>query len=666
MGTTWRESVLGRFPAGLARPTIALDPDGLLADELVMRTLTERGFELVPYDDPVAFRLAYESSFRSRWAAGENTPALLVIAREADKSGLPWDVVEDSPVVALCISDVFPGLAGTVVSGIDRRHWDGIYDACLGHEPHSLSVRETEEFILRWVFCIDVAGIVGAASLLTALLQIHYPGIRLPAVLSEYLTGVLTKTGRFNDWPIVTLVTDRRAFFAFLQERWPTFIEQSVPGASITLKERAGAIELPGPHLIPFDDPRIRTFIDDLFLSGLLEPVPAVLRGLKPDPWIASGLLTDNNTEAGHHYERLVQTAEREVPGADSDHGQWLSFALRWGEILASADAVQRTGTEPSSQLLSLRARVDVAFADWIDTNYRSLHSLPPIPPAMVHHVLPDLARRRANGEFDKLMLLVIDGLALDQWACIREELHKQRRTLVTNENAVFAWVPTLTSVSRQSLLAGHPPYYFSQSISDTQHDGRRWAQFWQENGLAASAIRYVNYEGTDRDLAGLQEAVVDPDVSVVALVLTVVDNIMHGMQLGAAGMRNQVRQWVEGGLLARLLDKVLDAGFTVFLTSDHGNVEAVGIGVPREGAVADLRGLRVRVYRDPDTRASVARQFPRATEWEPTGLPGDFFPLVAPPRSAFVRVEDQVVCHGGACLEEVVVPLVQITRMVD
>jgi hypothetical protein len=387
---------------------------------------------------------------------------------------------------------------------------------------------------------------------------------------------------------------------------------------------------------------------------------------VKPDPWIASGLLTDDDAEAGQHLERLVQAAELGIPGANSDHGQWLAFAIRWGEILAASDATQQVGAEASSRLLSLRDQVDAAFADWIGANYRGLHSLPPVPPVMVHHVLPDLARRRASGELGKLVLLVMDGLALDQWACIREELHKQRRTLAMREDAVFAWVPTLTSVSRQALLAGRPPYYFGQSISDTQQDSRRWEQFWQGNDLSPAAIRFINCEGSDRDLAGLQDVLTDPEVSVVALVLTVVDSIMHGMQLGTAGMHNQVRQWAVAGFLAKLLDSAIAGGFAVFLTSDHGNVEAVGIGVPREGAVADQRGLRVRTYRDSAARASVAHLFPGATEWEPTGLPDDFFPLVAPSRGAFARVGERVVCHGGGCFEEVVVPLVQITKRVD
>ena len=137
----------------------------------------------------------------------------------------------------------------------------------------------------------------------------------------------------------------------------------------------------------------------------------------------------------------------------------------------------------------------------------------------------------------------------------------------------------------------------------------------------------------------------------------------MHGMKLGSAGMHNQVRQWTRGGVLASLLDTLFDREFEVFLTSDHGNVETTGCGAPREGSVADLPGRRVRVFSDPALRARVAKRFPGALAWPASGLPEDYLALLAPARRSFVRETERPVAHGGATLEEVVVPFVEIRR---
>ena len=106
------------------------------------------------------------------------------------------------------------------------------------------------------------------------------------------------------------------------------------------------------------------------------------------------------------------------------------------------------------------------------------------------------------------------------------------------------------------------------------------------------------------------------------------VDKIMHGMEMGTAGMHNQVRQWAKQPYLNTLLDLLLDQGFRVYLTSDHGNIEAEGCGRPAEGAVADLRGERVRVYPDAALRGKVKERFPTALEWDPIGLPEDYLPF--------------------------------------
>ena len=134
-------------------------------------------------------------------------------------------------------------------------------------------------------------------------------------------------------------------------------------------------------------------------------------------------------------------------------------------------------------------------------------------------------------------------------------------------------------------------------------------------------------------------------------------------MELGTAGMHNQVRQWAGEGFLVELLDFLFDSGFAVFLTSDHGNIEAEGIGRPSEGAIADVRGERARVYPDPVLRTRVKDRFPNAIEWPAVGLPEDYLALLAPGRSAFVRQDERIVGHGGVSLEEVVVPMVEIER---
>jgi hypothetical protein len=155
-----------------------------------------------------------------------------------------------------------------------------------------------------------------------------------------------------------------------------------------------------------------------------------------------------------------------------------------------------------------------------------------------------------------------------------------------------------------------------------------------------------------------------NPKMQVVGLVVNTVDNISHGMQLGTAGMHQQVRLWMtRHRYLTRLVQKLLDENFTVFLSADHGNVWAQGIGRPNDGALVETRGQRARIYTDPAFLDLARQQMPEVIEWRNVGLPAGLQVLLAPKLNAFLNVGEQAVCHGGIALEEVIVPFVRISH---
>jgi hypothetical protein len=160
-----------------------------------------------------------------------------------------------------------------------------------------------------------------------------------------------------------------------------------------------------------------------------------------------------------------------------------------------------------------------------------------------------------------------------------------------------------------------------------------------------------------------LDAALISPKTRVAGLVVDTVDRIMHGMQLGSAGMHNQIAQWCEDGFLGSLIGALLDKGFDVWLTADHGNIECRGMGRPGEGVIAEIRGERVRIYPTPELRDQTAAAFSFARKWNPIGLPAETFPLVAQGAGAFGTPGETLVGHGGVAIEEVVVPLIRFER---
>jgi hypothetical protein len=344
-----------------------------------------------------------------------------------------------------------------------------------------------------------------------------------------------------------------------------------------------------------------------------------------------------------------------------ANHSEWLAFARTWAELTALRYAKDSAESKHADEVFAeLRENVDEAFLTWVEERYRGLHNLSST--AMVHHIPRLMARRMGDGEVGKVALVVVDGLSLGQWVSIRDVLIQQISALRFEESAVFAWVPTITPVSRQAIFAASPPAYFSTSISTTSKEKTLWRRFWVDSvGLDPREVSYANFSG-DSDAKEIEEEM-SHRTKVCGIVVQKVDRIMHGMELGELGMQGQVRQWAEENYLAGLISHLAERGFEVYLTSDHGNLEARGIGNPGEGAVADIRGERVRVYDDPEQRSRVAGEVPGSVEWSGSGLPKDYLPLLAPGRTAFVARNRRIVGHGGVSLEELIVPLVRVAQ---
>ena len=675
---SWRDQILKEFTPQVARLTLVADPDGLLTEEGVLQGLRERGFELIPFEDPVAFRFAYESKYRSRWDRGELTDLVVVLRAAApDLRSLPHDLLQAGRKLSFSLGDLFPNLSYPVVAALDRSDLDALYRAQMQHNPGKLGDNATKDFVLRQVFEIAPELIKRPSDLLRVLLRRHYRGQRIPAILDERFVKVLRQSEQFEGWPLERIIPNRHAFFVFLQERWPIFLEHIAADkaqAAYELKQNpAYHLEYSGPPDLPFDHDDVRVYIDDLFLEGLLKPIDLPDLGTATrDPkllssWVVVGLRTDPESDYWRRLEKLLKTVETLLPQHDARYQDWLAFAHCWAELnVLWHKPTMSKRLELGQQFRGVQEKVDTTFLTWVQNRYGGLHNQPAVQPAMVHHIPRVLTRHLGQSEKEKVALLLLDGLALDQWVILREVLAQQRPSLRFHEEAVFAWLPTITSVSRQAAFAGKSPVYFPGSIHTTDKEATLWSQFWVNQGLTQVEVAYVKGLGEEVSLFAVEEVLSHPKIRVVGLIIDKIDKIMHGMELGTAGMHNQVRQWAMQGFMVRFLDFLLDRGFSTFLTSDHGNIEAVGIGRPSEGVVADLQGERVRVYPDQILRTRVKERFPRAIEWPPLGLPEGFLPLLAPSRSAFVREGERIVGHGGISVEEVVVPFVYIEQKVS
>lgn len=660
----WIDRIVKEFPEDLSRLWIAADPDDVLLDEQVLSGLRERGFELLSFEDSVVFRAEYEDRYRSAWDRGEAAPAkaLVLHLRGTNVSDLPWDYLRQARSVSLSLANLFPRLSYSVVRDIGAEHHEALFAAQAKHASQTLGESATKEFVLTHIFKISPHLISRPEDLWRELLRLHYRDAPLPRVLSDHVAHVLGDQVAFKDLPISELFASKSTLLRVVQDAWFRYL--SCMGLTGIRIAEPTPTDLTVSVDVPFEYPDVRVLIDSMFLDGLLHPLEVQGAAASIPEWAKVGIVQDPLALRNLVAEG-IKAILQSLPTMESSYRDWANLSRRFGEVLArfhALDTVRADGLKDA--IAELQAATDERLRQWVTKHYADLPSLPVAKgPVMVHHVPRFLSMRRGAGEA-KIALLVFDGLAVDQWVQIREALTKRAPKLGFEEGACFAWLPTLTSVSRQALFSGLKPREFADTIESTSPEPTQWSRFWQDQGLRANEVMYCKGIKRADQLAELGAAISTPSIRVAGMVVDTVDEIVHGAVLGKRGIAAQIESWCESGFVDQLFSMLLDKGFHVYLTADHGNVESVGQGRPNQGVAPELRGERVRTYRSETLATESAAANSNTYRIDLAGLPTNFLPLFAAERSAFMQLGEPAVVHGGMSIEELIVPFVKVVRI--
>lgn len=125
LDANWRESILKHFQPGIARLTLVSDPDGLVTEEGTLTAIKDRGFDVILFEDSIAFRYAYESNYRARWDEGQQTDLVVLLRAEAELDALPYDLLHAANRrLKFSLHALFPNLNYPVVESLDTELLD--------------------------------------------------------------------------------------------------------------------------------------------------------------------------------------------------------------------------------------------------------------------------------------------------------------------------------------------------------------------------------------------------------------------------------------------------------------------------------------------------------------------------------------------------------------
>ncbi|MBT6230030.1 MAG: BREX-3 system phosphatase PglZ, partial [Candidatus Scalindua sp.] len=422
--SSWRDTILNEFVLKISRLTIVSDPDALLTEEKLAVALRERGFDLIEFNDAIEFRYAYESNYRSIWDQGKHTDLVIVLRlQDTEVDSLPFDLLNTGRRLSFDLGSLFPNLSYPVLEKIDRSLLDTLFDAQQNYSPGRIGDNATKDFILSHVFGIAAELIKSDVELLRTLLRIHYNSLNIPGELTDRLVQVLSRHKAFVGWPLADVIPDGNAFFEFLQERWPIFLSDQHTNDKIKEVSEGYGLKHRGPDSIPFDHQDIRVYIDNLFVEGKLSPVSADtiefdINTLQNDAWIKCGITT-TGSNADVRITRLLDLIEGGEPTEDSRYSDWTSLAIKWAELAALIH------NDPTKEhldcFLKLGDSLNKTFTAWLNNHYAGLINLPPTNPVMLHHVSRKMARELEDSQCAGVALVVLDGLALDQWISLKQ-----------------------------------------------------------------------------------------------------------------------------------------------------------------------------------------------------------------------------------------------------
>lgn len=293
-------------------------------------------------------------------------------------------------------------------------------------------------------------------------------------------------------------------------------------------------------------------------------------------------------------------------------------------------------------QLINQVNKTNIVFQEYIKDSYEQTKNSSPVKkPQIVSKILDHLSFNYLN---QKIALIVVDGLAYWQYELLKSILPTNK-----NENVIFSWLPSITELSRQAIFRGNAPK--TNYRQEPQSENKLWKDYWKSKGISSRKIRY-NHETIDLD--NLR------DITKFAIVFKDLDKKMHGSS-DYKDLLRLTEHWIKRSNISSVVTKLQEEGFTIFLTTDHGNIQARGwrglndqekVGTKKSGSKSQRHVEYAKqsqsddfMNSNPDLKDSVVRHDGAIY------FSGDL---------CFSR-EKTLVTHGGAHILEVLIPFIEI-----
>ena len=593
---------------------IIADQDSLFEYEELQQAFENDGFKLITCKTALAVRLAFELEVR-------DASAKYLIIAPSNYFPLP-DIEMLVHFQALGLTKLFPNLDSKAIKGLS-------FNAlCLlsNIKPYEeLSHDKTLKFLLENLYNVDFDTLTNSKAkerilnaLITVLLEKN--GINEP------LTKFLSTIAKPYFPALVTKGLTKINLVNFIQEQWQSFVDK-------------------GNSELDFNESLLNKSLGYLFAFEYLKPVQVSPKKYesfaKP---LKIGIFVDQQGHNDNELEGLIEYLKQQLEIIEDIADQWFKII----QIMANAKLkyLLSENEELKGNYQRIENSFNIRFQRFVDNTYGSLFSLSGVrKPVVVSRILEHINAKPAK----KKALLVIDGMNYWQWNILGKAL--SNADINFTSNASLAFIPTITAWSRQAIFKGDKP----DLSADNSKEAKLFETYWLNQGVPSFQIDFKKFSVNDP----IAIESITPDTTILGLVCNDLDDIMHGSILGNGQLKTSTEQWIVKSKIVNTISALKAKGFQVYITADHGNIEASGL---KNLTLKDKLGALSRGKRHLHfTNETLLDNFMELNTNIEVGKKG--LSLYLKKQEAFTTENSQVITHGGSHLWEVIVPFISINE---
>lgn len=619
------------------------DKDDILNEESIIEMLHKDEYEVYNYQEPDSFRFYYELNYRKFYDSFvEPNKKFILKCKEINE--IPYDIQTVFHHVSISLKEIFPKLDYAVLKELGTDFLGKIYEAYSFYDGNVLGENGTKDYVMKAVFGIIPEHINNLNELVKTFLRLYYKNMELPKVLSDYLEYKLKQKENLKDVPLNEILSGKDRFFRFVRVQWKNYINDLIEGTHNAK--------------IDFSDYDIRAYLDNIFYEKYIEPIEVENIERLPK-WTYVGILYDENERYLKEYRKMIEKI-KELLSFSKSYRDWMNLSSLWAEVLNIFYSKKLALNE--NEFNEISKLIENSFMEWVVLNYSNLTSISYVNgPVMVHQIPWYLNYIMKKQKYDRVALLVFDGMSVDNWYLIKRYLNKNALWNI-EEKKSFAWIPTLTSISRQAIFSGDIPLYFKDTIFSTNYEEKRWKRFWMNQGYKGDDVFYIKnvMEFNKREI---NDIINNRNAKIVGIVVNIIDELIHSAILSIEGLYQNIQLWLEKSRMEDFLKKLISKGYEIFIASDHGNIASIGKGKLNEGLLVEKAGERVRIY---ESGIDYGRSLydDKSFKWIGFGLPKEYNFIICKENNAFGAQGEQMISHGGISIEEVIVPFVHISHI--